>query len=167
MSLVYRGPGSGGLLAETPSQHVQPVVAEKHLVVANKGWHAEDAAGVGAHGFVGQRCPGLWCECPLQRSGLVARARQAFFQHARIRDVALLLPRRVEDYVPEVVVSFRAELGGRAKGRDRIGSRRFRCAQWDLVERGIAPDVSQKMGALRPGQRIGIRGPCIAPRLEI
>jgi hypothetical protein len=44
--------GSRGL-AETPAKHVQPIVAEEDLIVANKGWDAEDAIGIGAFCVVG------------------------------------------------------------------------------------------------------------------
>lgn len=49
----------GVRVAETPAEDVQPIVAEKHLVVANEGWNAEDATGIGALRVVGQRLPSL------------------------------------------------------------------------------------------------------------
>src|SRR4051794_26471772 len=109
------------LVAETPAEDVQPIIAEKHLIVANKGWDAEDATGIGALCVVGQRFPSLRCKGPVNQVRIYACARQAFCQHIRIRDIALLLPQRLEYCVPEVVVAFRAEQGGRTKGGDRIG----------------------------------------------
>src|SRR6266550_2811365 len=66
----FAGHGDGGegtadnqlnsiaLAAEAPLQHFQPVIAEKHFVVANKSRHAEDAVRESERCCIGQSCRG-------------------------------------------------------------------------------------------------------------
>ena len=68
---------SSTLAAEPPLQHFQPVIAEKHFVVANKSRHAEDAVRESERCCIGQSCPGFRQKCPVNESGISSRANEA------------------------------------------------------------------------------------------
>src|SRR5215475_2707057 len=158
---------AGAAPVDDPEQQIEPVVAEHDLVLEDEGRHAENPAVIGCAGLIRQIGACTVFERGGQAVGPCTGPREACLEQFGRRDILLLLPEGIEHRTDEGHAFMLAEQGRQTQRRHRIGPRRFRRREPDIVECREPSYVGDQMGSLGRRQRIDIRRPRLAASLKV